>query len=196
MRKGLVWAAAAILAVAAYREAPPLLQAAGDYLAVSDPVVPVDAIVAIGGDGRERIDTAMQLLRRGMGRWLVISGGPYDRGQNSATAMREQAVSEGMAAGRMLVDDRAESTYDNATGTARLMQSRGLRTALVLTAPYHTRRASVVFHRVFRPEGLEVRMLAVDDGYFNVHGWWTRVRDRLLVFREYVKLMAFFGGLR
>lgn len=189
-------AAVAILAVTAYRGGPSLLQAAGDYLVVSDPVRPADAIIAIGGDGRERITTAMQLLRQGNGRWLVISGGPYDYVRNSATVMRDQAVAEGVPADQMLVDDIAESTYDNAVGAARLMKSRGLHTAILLTSPYHTRRAAVVFSRVFHSEGLQVRVRAVDDGYFKVHRWWTRDRDRKLVLREYVKLLAFLGGLR
>lgn len=185
----------AIVAIG-YLGREPLLQAAGDFLAVSDAVTPVDAVIVIGGDGVERIATSRQLLQDGYGQWLVISGGPYGGGLNSAVTMRHQALTSGVPAGRILVDDTSESTVDNAEGTARLMASHGLRTGVVLTSPYHTRRAGVVFSRVFRRTGLLARVLAVDDGHFRLERWWTRRSDRRLVVREYLKLAAFLGGAR
>jgi len=185
----------AIVAIG-YLGREPLLQAAGDFLAVSDPVRPVDAALVIGGDVFERLATSRRLLQDGYGQWLVISGGPYGRGLNSAVTMRHQALASGVPAGRILVDDTSESTVDNAEMTARLMASHGLRTGVVLTSPYHTRRAGVVFFRVFRRTGLLVRVLAVDDGHFRLELWWTRPNDRRLVVREYLKLAAFLGGAR
>ena len=187
--------AALVMATMAYLGRDPLLQAAGDFLVVSDALRPADAVIAIGGDGPARIRTAMELLRDRYGRWLVISGGPYGRGKNSAFMMRDQAIAEGMDGERILVDDLAESTLDNAVGSAKLLRVRGLHTAILLTSPYHTRRAIAIFSRVFHPEGLLVRVLAVDDGHFRVDHWWTRDFERHLVLREYVKLLAFLGGL-
>ncbi len=186
-------AAVAAIGVLAWQ---PLLQGAGDFLVVSDPPEPVDAVIVIGGDGIERIAAARRLLDDRHGQWLVLSGGPYRNGRNSATVMREQALAAGVAPDRLLVDDRAESTVDNAEGTARLMAARGLKTGVVLTAPYHTRRTAVVFSRIFRRAGLGVRVLAVADGHFTVNRWWARRGDRRLVVREYLKLLAFLGGAR
>jgi uncharacterized SAM-binding protein YcdF (DUF218 family) len=174
----------------------PLLQAAGDFLILSDPAERVDAVIAIGGDGIERITTARRLLQNGYGQWLIVSGGPYGPGLNSAFILRDQAQGAGVPPERILIDDRAESTVDNAEGAARLMTARGLRSGVVLTSPYHTRRAAVVFSRIFSRMGLRVRVLAVDDGYFSVHRWWTRAFERRLVVREYGKLVAFLGGIR
>lgn len=186
----------AVLATMAYVEREPLLQAAGDFLVVSDALRSADAIIAIGGDGPERIFTALRLLRDGYGRWLIISGGPYGRGLNSASLMRKQAIASGLPAGQILLDEVAESTDDNAVGSARLMKNRSLRSAILLTSPYHTRRAAMVFSRHFRRNGLVVRVLAVDDGHFRIDRWWTRQLDRGLVIREYAKLLAFLGGVR
>ena len=95
-----------------------------------------------------------------------------------------------------LMDDRAESTYENAAGAARVMRANGLRTAIVVTSPYHTRRAGLIFSRVFRAEGLAVRTRSAADSFFDVYRWWTRHRDRQLVTREYLKLLAAWGGAR
>ncbi len=185
-----------VVAAIGYVGHGPIFQAAGDFLVVSDPPRPVDAVIILGGDGVERIDAARGLLENGHGQWLVLSGGPYGKGWNSAAVMRDQALAAGVPVERLLIDDRAESTVDNAEGTVRLMVARGLRTGIVLTSPYHTRRAAVVFSRIFRRSGLQARVMAVDDGHFRVDRWWMRPDDRRLVLREYVKLAGFLGGAR
>lgn len=192
------WLALALvaLAVVAYIERAPLLQAIGNFLVVKDPLVRVDAIIAIAGNGPERVATSVRLLHEGYGQWLVISGGPYGYRFNSAITMRDQALDSGVAAERILLDDSAGSTVDNALGSARLMKARGLRTAILVTSPYHTRRAAVVFSRIFRRHGLAVRVRAADESFFQVQRWWTRDQDRGLVVGEYAKLLAFLGGAR
>jgi len=195
MRKALV--IVVVLVGFAYLGREPLLQAVGNFLVVSDPLVPSDAAIAISGNGPERVWTGMKLIRDGYAHYLIVSGGgPYKGGRNSGLIMRDQAIAAGMPEDRLLVDDRAESTVGNAEGAARLMKARSLRSGILLTSPYHTRRAGLIFSRIFRREGLHVRVLAVDDGHFRVQGWWTRRIQRSLVLREYVKLAAFLGGVR
>ncbi|MGQ0549337.1 MAG: YdcF family protein [Armatimonadota bacterium] len=189
-------AVSVLVAATGYALREPLLQAAGDFLVVSDPPAPADAVIVIGGNGIERITAAKRLLENGQGQWLVVSGGPTLNGPNSAAVNRDEALAAGIPAERLLIDDRAESTVDNAEGTARVMAARGLRSGVVLTSPYHTRRTAVVFSKIFRRAGLRASVIAVDDGRFSIHRWWTRSADRRLVFREYVKLAAFLGGIR
>ncbi len=195
MRRGVVLVCV-VVSVVAWFGREPILQAMGDFLVVSDPLEPTNAVIAIGGDGPERVATAMRLLRDGYGRWLIVSGGPYALGLNSALAMRDQAIGAGMPTEQLLVDDRAESTVDNARGSAGLMETHRLESAILLTSPYHTRRAAVIFAREFRPRRLRIRILSVDDGHFRVDHWWTREFERRLVLREYVKLAGFLGGIR
>ena len=185
-----------VIAAAAWIGREPILQAVGDFLVISDPLQKADAVIAIGGNGPERVATAMKLLRDGYGEWLIVSGGPYARGLNSGHIMRDQALAAGMPAARLLVDDQAESTTDNARGSARLMEGRRLASAVLLTSPYHTRRAGMIFGREFRQRRLSVRVIAVDDGHFRVEQWWTREFERRLVVREYGKLVLFLGGIR
>jgi uncharacterized SAM-binding protein YcdF (DUF218 family) len=203
MRRWLLLAAviAAVAAVWGYAGRATLLQAIGDFLVVNDPLTPADAVITISGNGPERVTTSVDLLREGYGRWLLVSGGPYALGprrtrRNSAWVMRDQAIAAGVPSQQILMDDRAGSTYENAAGAARLMREHGLHTAIVVTSPYHARRAGVVFSRVFRAEGLAVRVRSAGDSFFGVHQWWTRRRDRDLVLREYIKLLAAWGGAR
>jgi uncharacterized SAM-binding protein YcdF (DUF218 family) len=196
VRVRVVVLACVVIAAAALIGREPILQAVGDFLVVSDLLQKGDAVIAIGGDGPERVATAMQLVREGYGEWLIVSGGPYARGLNSGHLMRDQALAAGMPAARLLVDDQAESTSDNARGSARLMEEHRLTSAVLLTSPYHTRRAGMIFGREFGRRRLAVRVMAVDDGHFRAEQWWTREFERRLVVREYGKLVLFLGGIR
>lgn len=188
-----------IVTAGAYLSRDAVLQAVGDFLVVNDSLEPADAVIVVGGNGPERLVTAVGLLRSGIGRTLIVSGGPYEHARrllNSAEIMRDEALAVGVPASQLVVDDRATSTYENAVGTAALMRANGMRTAILVTSPYHTRRAAVIFRRVYSAEGLRVRVRSSEESFFGVLRWWERPSDRRTVFREYLKLLAFIGGMR
>lgn len=174
------------------------LQTLGDFLVVRDPLGPVDAVVAISGDGvGERARTASKLVREGYASWLILSGSRGGAAPGGATAeMVRVALREGIPQDRILVDDQSTGTLDNARHSAALMQAHNLRRAILVTSPYHTRRASWVFRSEFLRRGLDVRTFAAEDSIFDVKEWWTRPTDRWLVIREYEKLLAFAFGIR
>jgi len=191
---------AAVLAVAALGAAlaatvfaPALLQAAGDFLVIRDLLEPADAVIAISGDGTgERAVAAAALVLAGYGRWLIVSGSA----DGAAATMARVAARAGLSRARILVDDRSESTVQNARNSARLMRRYRLRRAILVTSPYHTRRAAMAFREEFRRWGLDVRVTATEHSFFEVDRWWTREFDRWLVTREYGKIAAFVAGIR
>lgn len=169
-----------------------ILQAIGDFLVVRDPLRPADAVIAISGDGTgERARAGARLVLDGYGRWLIVSGP-----RSAPRHMMEAAVDEGLRRERILIEGRSESTLENARHTADLMVRRGLRSAIVVTSTYHSRRTAWVFRSEFLPRGLHVRVRAVDNSYFDMNQWWTREGERTFVFREYAKLAAFLVGIR
>jgi uncharacterized SAM-binding protein YcdF (DUF218 family) len=177
---------------------PPGLQALGDFLVVRDPAVPVDAVIAISGDGTgERVKTASALVLDGYARWLIVSGSTGGAAPGGATAeMVRVAIHEGISRERILIDDQSVGTSDNARHSAALMQANSLHQAILVTSPYHTRRASWIFRLEFLPRRLEVRTIAAQNSFFDVRQWWTRPGDRDLVIREYMKLAGFVLGIR
>ena len=61
--------------------------------------------------------------------------------------MRAHAMDLGVPASAILVEDRARSTEENARFVAAMMQVHGLRSALVVTQPWHLRRSLLLFAR-------------------------------------------------
>lgn len=165
----------------------------GDFLIAQDQLRPADAAIAIAGDGA-RAKEAASLVQQGYAQWLIVSGGPYGRGLNSADTMVRNAIRVGIPRDRILVDRQATATIENSTRTADLMQQHGLRSAILVTSTYHMRRSILIFRREFGRRGLDVRAHPAHEAFFDVNRWWTRDFERRLVLGEYLKLTAFVLG--
>lgn len=181
----------AVLVGVAVIAAGPALQAVGVFLAPQDPLALADVVIAISGNNPERVRTAALLLRDGYARWLILSGGPP-----SMMQMERLAREFGVPEEQILTDAIATTTLGNAYGSGQVMISHRLRSAILVTSPYHMRRAIILFRGVFAQRGLEVRAYPVQDSIFRSEGWWRRRRDREFVIQEYVKLLGVVVGIR
>ncbi len=180
-----------LAAVAAVTWAP-VLDAAGGFLVVHDSRPSGDVAVVLSGDAmRQRLRAAVALARRGaVGHIVVLTGTPpefYDEG----IAVRAFARRQGVAPGRVTVVGAARSTVDDARLAAAVMRARGWRRAVVVTSASHTRRAGLIFCRVWRGTGLEASTYAVDDGILPRRRWWADDAAREAVILEYVKLAVY-----
>jgi len=163
----------------------------GSWLAVEDPLEKVDAIVAISGDTGARADTAITLWKAGWAPLIVFSGAAIDpESVSSAEIMRREALRQGVPESAVLVEGASTTTEENAAEVAKLMAARKLRSAILVTSPYHQRRAAFEFHRAFEPRGLVFRNHPASDPEWNAFLWWRQepVRSRTLL--ELVKLGA------
>ena len=163
----------------------------GSWLAVEDPLEKVDAIVAISGDTGARADTAITLWMAGWAPLIVFSGAAIDpESVSSAEIMRREALRQGVPESAVLVEGASTTTEENAAEVAKLMAARKLRSAILVTSPYHQRRAAFEFHRAFEPRGLVFRNHPASDPEWNAFLWWRQepVRSRTLL--ELVKLGA------
>lgn len=150
-----------------------------------------DAIVAIsGGDTSARTHEAVRLYMQGWADNLVVSGAALDpRGPSNAATMRREAIDAGVPASAILVDELSQDTNGNALGVAQLAKQHGLHTIIVVTSPYHQRRASIVFGRAFVGIG-SVRNHATPDDKYWPSMWWTQPVSWYLVSGEIIKTGA------
>ena len=167
------------------------LVAVGHALAVADPLAKADVIVAVSGDAGPRTKTAVSLWKQGYAPLLLFSGAALDpESVSSAELMKRDAMTLGVPASAILVEPASTSTEENAKLVAELMTARGLRTAILVTSPYHQRRASILFARSFAPAGLAFRNHPADDPEWDPDGWWMREPSRHLTLVELAKLGA------
>jgi uncharacterized SAM-binding protein YcdF (DUF218 family) len=174
-----------------------VLVGVGHWLDVSDPLAKADAIVAISGDTGARTETAIALWNQGYAPLLIFSGGSSDpESVASAELMKRMAVAGGVPASAIVVEGTSATTEENAQHVADLMRGRGLRSAILVTSPYHQRRASMLFEREFGRASLSFRNHPADDPNWDASLWWTRDPSRSLTLIELAKLGALVAGQR
>jgi uncharacterized SAM-binding protein YcdF (DUF218 family) len=148
-----------------------------------------DAIIVISGDeDLARFREGLRLYRAGWAPTLLFSGAARDGLRSNAEVMRDLALAEGVPPTAILADHRAGDTYGNAVHTRDLMLAHGLRSAILVTSPYHLHRAAMTFQAVY--SGTNVRLIArsAPDGDWRKTSWWARPETRSLTFRELEKL--------
>jgi len=174
-----------------------LLVGIGHWLDVTDPLAKADAIVAISGDTGARAESAIALWKQGYAPVLIFSGGSSDpESVASAELMKRTAVAAGIPANAIVVEGTSATTEENAERVAMLMKTAGLRSAILVTSPYHQRRAAILFEREFDRSGLSFRNHPADDPDWDATLWWTSEPSRSLTLVELAKLGALVAGQR
>jgi uncharacterized SAM-binding protein YcdF (DUF218 family) len=148
-----------------------------------------DAIIVISGDeALARYREGVRLYKAGWAPRLIFSGATEDRTESNAAVMRKMALEDGVPAGAILTDDLGGDTYGNAVHTRALMEAHGLTSAILVTSPYHLRRATLTFEGVYRGSGIRVIGRAAPDGAWRKRTWWLNEDTRQLTIRELEKL--------
>lgn len=142
-------------------------------LRVAAPPVPADAIVVFaggvgesgraGGGFQERVTQAVALYREGYAPRLVFSSG-FVFTLREAEVMKAVAVAQGVPADAILLEERAANTYENVLFTRHLLEAHGGRRVLLVSSPYHMRRALLTWRRV-APD-IEVVPVPVPESQF------------------------------
>ena len=169
----------------------------GHYLALEDPLGPADAIVAISGDEGARTVTAVGLWKRGLAPLIVFAGSSEDPSSlPSAELMKREAVRMGVPADRVLTEPSSATTEENATRVTDLFHAYGIKRAILVTSPYHQRRAAMLFDRQVRNTGISFHNYPARDPEWDRTMWWAREPSRSRTLVELAKLgVEVMGGL-
>jgi uncharacterized SAM-binding protein YcdF (DUF218 family) len=151
----------------------------------ADKIEPSDAIIELsGGEGDRDLETAdlfaahaapivvltteresaalPELLRRG-----VRVERPHAQRRRY---LKELGVPESAI---VVLPEQARSTYDEAVLVSAWIKSRQIRSVIVVSSAYHTRRAGYIFERMLRGTGVTVRMRPAAFDRYKPDEWWT-----------------------
>lgn len=131
----------------------------------------------------ERLVMTHRLLQDGKAKTAILSGAAMDpklAPWGEAVVLGRQLEAWGIAKDRIIVEDKARNTHENAVQTQAIARDRGFQRVLIVTSAFHMPRAAECFAAV----GMKVDTLPVDyrahahSGAF-VADWIPRV-DGLL----------------
>jgi uncharacterized SAM-binding protein YcdF (DUF218 family) len=176
--------AAAIFMAAAYAFRAPILGAIGAQLVHADPLVRSDAIVVLAGGTPQREIEAADLYVAGWApRVLMTSDGDspaFDelrkRGFKLETdneLKKRILLTLGVPETALTIfADKANSTKGETELVKAWLASNRARRIIVVTSPFHTARARMVFRRALREDGVEVLTHPASHEPFDADNWW------------------------
>lgn len=186
-----------------------LAWAAARGLVVEAKLARADALVVLAGSSTylERTEHAARLFAEGRAPLVLLTNdgliGGWSNAENrnplfverAAEDLRRRAVP---AANVEIIPQVVSSTYEEAVGLREYAASRGLRSLLVVTSAYHSRRALWTLRRVFRDSGIVIGLDAPDAGAQSpaAVSWWLHPLGWQMVPGEYLKLIYYAWSYR
>lgn len=165
-----------------------ILALLGYWLAPQDELLPTDAIVAISGDQGRRYEEALHLYQEDWSNVLIFAGAARDPDSPSnAQVMKKQAISQGVLPKNIYIEEESRNTKENAEFVADIVREQGLRSIILVTSPYHQRRASIEFRRAL-PEDVKVLNYSARDDDWRRSRWWNSPRGWYLTLSESAKI--------
>jgi len=162
---------------------------AGFYLSPQDKLTKADAIIIIsGGETDLRVKEGVKLFQAGWAPLLIMSGAARDEGESNAEAMKRLAINLGVASESILVEKEARNTIDNAKFTRDLISSNHISSIILVTSPYHQRRASLTFS-YYLGNSIKIINHSASDSAWRKNGWWNDNWARKITASELQKII-------
>jgi len=178
----------------------------GSYLILEKPLASADALLVLSGSAayKERTQKAAELYKQGVAPRIFISDdggrGGWSRTEERNPTFVELEQRELIASGVLpdaikILPGRVSGTDSEAKALAAELEIVPLRSVVLVTSPYHTRRAFWIFDEMFANKGVEIGIehSPLTSRYKDPATWWLSVRGWKDVGGEYVKLAAYWA---
>ena len=187
-----------LVCVGAYAARRPLLIGAGKLLIVRDDLRPADAILLLAGDLETRPVEAARLYQRHLAPRVLIARekdrpsvllGVRPNGSDlDAEIMRRLGV-PASAITILRFPGGTTSTYDEARAFREWAYNAKPHTVIVVTHPFHTRRARWLIRGQLKRLGISVLMDPVRHWAYTERNWWQTEDGLVDYFEEFPKIL-------
>jgi len=178
---------------------PVLFVMMGNYLVASDPIEPVTALIMLSGGTESRMAEVLRLYQKGIAEKVILT----ETGQvlwevegtefTYSTDVRTQLINAGIPAGEILITKGvANSTKEEARAVRELMEYYAIKSGIVVTDPYHTRRTRIIFWDIFTYSGIHLGVHPVEDSWYKPSSWFVSAQGWKYTWLEYIKLFGYY----
>lgn len=161
----------------------------GFYLSPQGSLAKSDTIVAIsGGETAARTAEAVKLYNDGWAKHIIFSGAALDpNSPSNAQTMALEAQKLGVPTSAIELDEAAANTRQNAAGVKTIMEREKFTSMILVTSPYHQRRAHITFRRAVG-ESVAIINHSSYDKTWRRSNWWATPYSRNLTLSELQKV--------
>jgi len=157
---------------------------APSWLVVEDDVQNADIAVVLGGGGGSRLRKGISLYDTGVVKQLLL----VDKRKGAWTYIQDHLCPDCRTDGKdVVILDGSVNTISDATLVAKYCKKHGIDSILVITDPYHSRRALIIFNAEFEGTAVEVSVVNSEDyvGKLSPHEkWWQDNRTVKVIWGE------------
>ena len=158
-----------------------------------------DVIVVFGGGvgetgspGKSTIERARYaaiLYTQGYSDKILFSSG-YTYIYNDAENMKLFAMSMGVPEKNILLEQKANSTYENVFFSKKILDQNDYKTILLISSPYNMKRVKLVFDKLTR--GIKVVYVPVSKSQFYDRSEGKRLEQIKAVTHEYLGIIYYY----
>jgi len=167
-------------------------------LKISDVPKKADAIVVFGGGvgetgspGKstiERARYAADLYNKGYADTIIFSSG-YTYIYNDAENMRLVALSTGVPEKDIILDEKANNTYENVVYSAEILNKHNWGSILLVSSPYNMRRAALIFNKF--ANNIKIVYTPVPKGQFYDRTFGVNTQHIRAIMHEYMGIIYY-----
>ncbi|WP_339138131.1 MAG: YdcF family protein [Candidatus Electrothrix sp. GW3-4] len=156
-------------------------------LLVDEPVTQADIAVVLGGGGGSRLHKGLALYKGQLVDHLVL----VDKTKQDWAAMLQRLCPNYVVEGKITILEGSRNTFTDAELAEAYCRAHNIKNMLVVTDPYHTRRAALIFKEQFAENNVQVRV--VSSGEFGNRltpqdQWWQDENTLKTVWAELSKI--------
>ena len=160
-----------------------LLPGIGSFLVFRTNLQHEDVIIILSGSN-ERIPYGVKLYKANYSDKIIITG-------SNTEPLKEKAIELGVTPKDIIMEDKAKTTYENALFSRNIMMQNNFTSAIVVSSPYHMRRAAWLFGRAFKNDNITLLYSPVNNSWFKPEKWWANKMGIHVVMSEYAKFVYY-----
>lgn len=164
------------------------------YLSPQNKLEKADVIVVIsGGDTDARINEGVAMYMDGFSDKIIFSGAAAEGEVSNASAMKNIAIRKGVPIKDILIEEESTTTEENAVDVAKIVNAEKFQSMILVTSPYHQRRAYEAFRKALGKD-FKIVNHSAKDSQWRKADWWSNEQARLLTIGEIMKNLYLLGN--
>ncbi len=165
------------------------LPAIGHWFFVQTKVANADAIAILSGGGPERLCHGFELYKRGMAPEIWYTG---DKPLETRSDFMDSEMALNFAARYGVPKEKIKllpstSTFEDGKSIAALVKEKKIKSLIVVTSWYHTRRAMNVLHHCLADTNVIIYISSSTNLPFTPDNWWRDEEGLVSVVNEAIK---------
>ena len=176
-----------------------ILSASGSFLIHESELTRSDAIVVLGGNSLDRGQHAYSLYRQNFAGKIVCTGGNVPSVLSAigeplfeSEVSRRLILAEGVDSSAVIALSSSTSTFEEAIELKDYAERNGLKSMIVVSSKFHTKRVSKVFDKAFKDSGITLLYSGAPSSSYDEAIWWKSESGMIMVNNEYMKLLYYF----